>query len=146
MAKKSKVQTPEEIAFQDLLKKADYMMKATESRERSKKALQVGKELAMVITFLRQLSVGRASSEEFQKMWLAQVLKDYPKELKKALAYYDALQPLDIVHNFEGFSTSGDCFEKGRLWVSFKWFHLELPNKEEGSSADAGESSGEVGK
>lgn len=68
MARKSKVQPPEEIAFQDLLKKADYMMKATESRERSKRALQVGKELAMVITFLRQLNVGSASSEEFPKM------------------------------------------------------------------------------
>lgn len=146
MAKKSKAQTPEEIAFQDLLKKADYMMKSTESRERSKKVLQVGKELAMVITFLRQLNVGSANDEELPKMWLAQVLKDYPKELKKALAYYDALQPLDIVHNFEGFSTSGDCLEKGRLWLSFNWFHLELPKKEETTSADAGESSGEVGK
>lgn len=139
MAKKSKAQSPEEIAFKNLLKKAENMMKDNESREHSKKVLQVGKEFAMLITFLRQLKIGRASEDELPKMWLAQILKDYPKELKKALDYYDALQSFDIVHNFEGFQASGDCLQKGRLWVAFNWFHLELPEKEEVSGADAGE-------
>lgn len=143
MAKKSKVQTPDEIAYQDLLQKAELMMKATDSRERSRKVLQAGKELAMFLTYLRQLKIGNTTDEELPKMWLAQMLKEHPKELKKALAYYDALQSLDVLHNFEGFSINGTCLEKGRLWVSFNWFHLDLPKKEEGASEESKEAPGE---
>ena len=147
MAKKSKAQTPEEIAFQDLLKKAEALTKYNQTRERTRKVLQVGKELAMLLAFLRQVGIGDAKKDEVPKMWLAQVLKDYPKELKKALAYYDSLLPFDIVQNFKGFQISGDIEEKGRLWVAIDWFFMEVPNQgKEGASADAGESSGEAQK
>ena len=147
MAKKNKVISPDEATFQDLLKKAESLTKYNHTRERSRKVLQVGKERAMLLAFLHQVGIGDAKKEEVPKLWLAQVLKDYPKELKKALAYYDSLLPFNIIQNFRGFQVNGDIEEKGRLWVAFDWFFMEVPNKEEeGASADAGESSGEVGK
>ena len=147
MAKKRTKKSPEEEAYQELLKKAIALEKSRQTKEENQRALQVGKELAMLLAFLRQVGIGDAKKDEVPKMWLAQVLKDYPKELKKALAYYDSLLPFDIVQNFKGFQISGDIEEKGRLWVAIDWFFMEVPNQgKEGASADAGESSGEAQK
>ena len=146
MAKKNNVKSTDEVTFQDLLKKAESLTKYNQTRERSRNVLQVGKELAMLLVFLRQVGIGDAKKDEVPKLWLAQVLKDYPKELKKVLAYYDSLLPFNIIKNFRGFQVSGGIEEKGRLWIAVDWAFMEVPKKEEDVSADAWESTGEEEK
>lgn len=137
MAKRSK--GLEDGALQELIKIANNMTEATESKERCRKALQVGKELSMFLAFLHQTKIGMAKQKDVPKVWLAQILKDYPNELKKSIAYYDSLLRYNIQKNLVGFSVMGDCIEKGRLWVSVDWFSMDVPGESESSNRNDSE-------
>lgn len=141
MAKKRTKKSPEEEAYQELLKKAIALEKSRQTKEENQRALQVGKELAMFFRWLQALKVGNLLTDELAKVWLVQVLKDYPTQQKKALAFYDALQKYPIMGNFEGFQVSPDSLEKGRLWLSPNWINFDLPAG--GIGGGAGEESGE---
>lgn len=129
MAKKANKKSPEEIAFQSLLEKAHKAIDASEKREQSKKALQVGKELAMLLRWLQEMCGDSALTEEIAEIHLAQTLKEYPQELKKALAYYNALKKITARGNLEGFTISGESVKKGRLWLAPNWHYMELPKE-----------------
>ena len=136
MAKKKKI-SPEEEAFQKLLKKAQGDLAATLEKEKSKRVVESGKELVMFLCWLVQMGVADAPGEEKVKLWAAQAMQDYPKELKEVLAYYDRLKEYDTRKNFLGFVCRGKgSFEEGCLWLRIQWKHLDLPDesgrKEEG--------------
>jgi hypothetical protein len=132
MAKKSTSTSPEEKALQELLKKAYKQVEASQKKEASKKALQAGKELAMLLRWLQELYGTSILTEEMAEINLAQMLKDYPTELKKVLAYYRTLMELTTRKNFAGFQVRPSSLEDGRLWISCNWLQMELPK-------DAGE-------
>lgn len=128
MAKKQSTTSPEEKALQELLKKAYKQIDASQKREASKKVLQAGKELAMLLRWLQEIC-GAASIEDAE-VCLAQVLKDYPQELKKVLAYYNTLKEYTTRSNFTGFQVRPSSLEDGRLWITCNWKQMELPKDE----------------
>lgn len=130
MAKKSTSTSPEEKALQELLKKAYKQVEASQKREASKKALQAGKELAMLLRWLQEMCGEASILEEYAEVCLAQALKDYPPELKKVLAYFNILKGLTTRKNFTGFQVRPSSLEDGRLWISFNWLQMELPKDE----------------
>lgn len=130
MAKKQSTTSPEEKALQELLKKAYKQVEASQKKEASKKALQVGRELAMLLRFIQEVYGTKYLSEENAEIGLAQALKDYQPELKKVLAYYDTLKGLSIRNNFYGFQIRPSSTEEGRLWISCNWHQMELPKDE----------------
>lgn len=139
MAKKaSKKSAPEEAAFFDLMKKAKEAMDASQKKQKRENAVKVGKELAMLLCWLQQVE-GKDSKkqywEENSQIWLAQMLKDYPEELKKVLAYYARLKKYNTKDKLLGFTCSSSSLEKGELWVKANWASMEPP-------AETGEDTG----
>lgn len=128
MAKKKNTETPETNAFQEVTKKAQAYLKAYRRSEESKHLQQYGKELAMLLTWLRQLGVTPAIDIEGGKVALASSpLKEHPKELKEALEYYDRLQDYDLKGNMHAFVPYPIGVLNGGLYVRILWSALELP-------------------
>lgn len=132
MAKKQSTTSPEEKALQELLKKAYKQVEASQKEEASKKALQAGKELAMLLRWLQEICSDSILTDEMAEINLAQALKDFPSELKKVLAYFNTLKGLTTKKNFAGFQIRTSSMEEGRLWICCNWLQMELPK-------DAGE-------
>lgn len=127
MAKKANKISPEEKAFQELLKKVQKQIDASLKREGSRKIMQVGKELAMLLRWLQEICGDSTLTEEVAEINLAQMLKDYPKELKKVLAYYNSLKGVSTRKNFIGVTVKPASLEEGRLWLACDWHQMELP-------------------
>lgn len=121
--------TPEEAAFQELMKKVLDANDTCRQKEKSKKVIQVGKEMAMFLCWLQEVTNAPLITEDNIRIWIAQLLEDYPEELKKVLVYYDNLKGFSTKWNFKGFSCEYDCLDKGALWLSIKWEDMNPPTE-----------------
>lgn len=139
MAKKRIINSPEEKAYQELLKKAFALEKSRQVKEGNQRALQVGKGLAMFFRWLQALEAGNILTDELAKVWLVQILKDYPSQHQKALAYYDSLKKHSVKDNFKGFQVRPDSLEKGELCIIPMWMSMELSEGAKGEGSVEGQ-------
>lgn len=111
------------------MKKAKAATEENRAKELRKNALNVAKEFAMLSRWLQEVTRADLLTDEQIKIWLAQMLKDYPLELKKVLEYSDKLKEYAIKGNFLGFQVKGNCIEESRLWLSVNWAQMEFPTE-----------------